>query len=244
MSGAPGHPESELPEPEALAAEHALGVLSARDRAAAEARMAADPEFAEAVEAWAARLAPLQDDTAPVTPDLAVWPRIARALPANDDGRLGRAVRLWRGSALGAMALAAASLAAVAVVANRPPVVITHPAVPAGPLLNASLRGEAGPPMFVVAYDPDRKALIITSLAPPGADPAHAHQLWLIPADGKPRSLGIVEPGTSRRMTMAGPLAPMVSEGAALAVSVEPPGGSRQAGPSGPLAATGKLSKI
>jgi anti-sigma-K factor RskA len=98
--------------------------------------------------------------------------------------------------------------------------------------------------MFVAAYDPDRRALIITSLAPRGADPAHAHQLWLIPADGKPRSLGMVEPGTSRRVTMEGPMAPMVTEGAALAISVEPPGGSPKDAPSGPVAATGRLSKI
>jgi anti-sigma-K factor RskA len=98
--------------------------------------------------------------------------------------------------------------------------------------------------MFVAAYDPDRKALIITSLAPAGADSAHVHELWLIPADGKPRSLGIIEPGTSRRMPMARPLAPMVAEGAELAVTLEPPGGSTKDGPSGPMAAVGELSKI
>jgi len=239
MSGEP-----ELPESEALAAEHALGVLTERERAAVEARMAADPRFAAEVEAWRARLAPLAGEVAPIAPPESLWRRIERALPANDDGRLMRAVRVWRGAAFGGFALAAASLVAAVVVAGRPPVVVAPSAAPAGALLNASLKGETGPPLFVVAYDPDRKALIITSLVPPGTDPAHAHQLWLIPADKKPRSLGIIEPGTSRRLTMVGPLAPMVSEGASLAVSVEPPGGSTQDGPSGPVAAAGQLSKI
>ena len=42
----------ELNEPEALAAENALGVLTAAERAAVERRMAADPAFAQQVDAW------------------------------------------------------------------------------------------------------------------------------------------------------------------------------------------------
>lgn len=236
--------EPELPDPEALAAEHAMGLLSAHDRAMAEARAAADPAFAAAVEAWRARLAPLAGEVAPVEPRPEVWARIAGALPANDDGRLARSLRFWRASTAGALALAAASLAGVAVLATRPPVVVTQPAPAPGAMLNASLMGESGKPMFVAAYDPDRKALIITSLMPPGADPAHVHELWLIPSDGKPRSLGVVEPGTSKAMPMAPRMAPMISPGAALAVSVEAPGGSTGAGPTGPVAAKGMLEKI
>jgi anti-sigma-K factor RskA len=235
--------EPELADAEALAAEHALGVLNARDRALAEARAAADPAFAASIEEWRARLASLALEVEPVAPGPAVWPRIVRALPANDDGRLGRAVRIWRAATAGALVLAAASIAAVAIIANRPPVVVTQPASDAA-LLNASLMGEAGKPMFVAAYDPDRRALIITSLMPPDADSVHVHELWLIPSDGKPRSLGFVEPGKSKAMPMKPNMAPMVSEGAALAVSVEAPGGSTGPGPSGPVAAKGMLSKI
>jgi anti-sigma-K factor RskA len=236
--------EPELPDSEALAAEHALGVLNAHDRAMAEAKMAADPAFAAAVEAWRARLVPLAGEVASVEPRPELWARISSALPANDDGRLSRAVRFWRASTAGALALAAASLAAVAVLATRPPVVVTQPGPPPGALLNANLMGETGKPLFVAAYDPVRKALIITSLVPPGADPAHVHELWLIPSDGQPRSLGFVEPGTSKAMPMEPGMAPMVSPGAALAVSVEAPGGSTGPGPTGPVAAKGMLSKI
>lgn len=236
--------EPELPDPEALAAEHALGVLDAHERAMAEARMAADPAFVAAVEAWRARLAPMAHELAPVEPGAGVWARVAAALPANDDARLGRALRFWRGATAGALALAAACLVAVVMLANRAPAVIAPSAAQPGALLNASLMGEKGQPMFVAAYDPDRKALIITSLARPGADPAHVHELWLIPSDGQPRSLGFVEPGTSKAMPMEPDMAPMVAEGAALAVSVEAPGGSPKAGPTGPVAAKGMLSKI
>ncbi|THD81326.1 MAG: hypothetical protein E7812_04825 [Phenylobacterium sp.] len=236
MSEAP-----DLSEAEAFAAEHALGVLSGAERAQAEAQMARDPGFAADVESWRNRLAPLLDGIAAVAAPAQVWPRIERALPANDNAG---SLRFWRGATLGSLGLAAASLVVAVMLANRPPIVLQPPAPP--PILNASLTSQAsGQPMFVAAYDPARHALIITSLVPPGGDPRHVHQLWLIPADGKPHSLGMIAPGTSKSMPMPAPMAPMLQPGATLAISVEPPGGSpNRDAPSGPIAATGKLSKI
>lgn len=229
----------DLSETEALAAEHALGVLSGPERAQAEARMARDPAFAAEVEAWRVRLAPMADAVAPVSPPARLWTAIERALPANDNAR---GLRVWRAAAAGSLALAAASLAVAVFLANRPPIVLQPPA-PA-PILNASLTSQSsGQPMFVAAYDPARHALIVTSLMPP--DPQHAHELWVIPADGKPHALGMIKPGASKAMPMPGDMAPMLQPGAALAVSIEPPGGSpSKTAPSGPIAAEGKLSRI
>jgi anti-sigma-K factor RskA len=231
----------DLPEDETLAAELALGVLSGPERVAAETRAARDPTFAALVEAWAERLAPLLEGVEPVEAPRGVWPRIERALPANDD--TDRRLRFWKGATAAAVSLAAASVVAAVIVTVRQP-----PAPESGPppLLNASLAGQPGvQPLFVTAYDPMRKALVITSLVPPGADPLHVHQLWLIPQDGQPRSLGMVEPGTSKAMPIPVELAPLVEQGAELAVSVEPPGGStRPDGPSGPVAARGRLNPV
>ncbi|MCR5872827.1 anti-sigma factor [Phenylobacterium sp. J426] len=237
----------ELDGLEALAAEHALGVLTGPERAEAESRTARDPVFAAQVDAWRIRLAPLVDEIASVAAPAGLWARIAARLPANDNGAIGRRLRFWRGAAVGGFALAAASLGGVLFLANRPAVVIQPPPAQPGPLLNASLMPNAGgvQPLFVAAYDPQRKALIVTSLVPPGTDPLHVHQLWLIPQDGKPRSLGMVEPGRSAAMPMPQPMAQLVAEGAELAVSVEPPGGSTNPeGPSGPIAAQGRLAPI
>lgn len=237
----------ELNEPEALAAEHALGVLTAPERAAAERRMAADPAFAQQVDAWRLRLGPLTAEIPAVTPSAAVWPRIERALPVNDNApaTYGRRLAFWRSATVGAMGLAAASLALAVYFGARPPEVITAPAQAPAPLLNANLSTEAGQPLFVASYDPVRQALIVTSLVPAGTDPLHVHELWLIPEeDGVPRSLGTVEPGTVRSVALDKSLSELAHEGAELAVSVEPPGGSQQPGPSGPVAAIGELGKI
>ena len=242
MSEAP-----DLSEAEVLAAEHALGVLTAPERAQAELRMARDPDFATAVGDWRRRLSPLSNLIASVSPPAGLWPRIERALPANDDVGGRRRLRFWRGATVSALGLAAASLAVAVMLAGRPPVFIQTQAPAPPPMLNASLmtQGDGARPLFIAAYDPARGALIITSLATPGADPVHVHELWVIPADGKPHSLGMVEPGKSKAMPMPETMANMFAEGSALAVSVEPPGGSPKAdGPSGPIAAVGKLSKI
>lgn len=230
----------DMPEDEALAAEHALGVLTAGERATAELRMARDPTFAADVDAWRGRLAPMLAAVAPVEPSSQLWPRIERGLPANDND--GHAVKFWRGWAMGGMGLAAASMAAVVVLATRPPTVVAPPTP--GQLLNARLDTSGGQHLFVAAYDPVREKLIVTSLVTPGSDPVHVHELWLIPADGKPRSLGLIAPGTSKSLPMPRGLPALAKEGASIAVSVEPPGGSTQDGPSGPVAAIGKLARI
>lgn len=235
---------ADLSDLEALAAEHALGVLSGRERVAAEQRRAGDPQFAELVAAWEQRLHPMLEIIPPVPPPAALWDRLARALPVNDN-RAQATLRIWRGATFGALSLAAASLAAVIVLVSRPlPVSPIAPAMPA--ILNARLTSPSGPqPLFVAAYDPARRALIITSLVQPGKDPVHVHQLWLIGRDGRRSSLGFVEPGRSKSMPMPTDLTTLIGAGASLAVSVEGPGGSKDPhGPSGPIAAVGKLASI
>jgi anti-sigma-K factor RskA len=179
---------------------------------------------------------------APVEPPTGLWPRIVRNLPTNDN-QVGvlRRLRFWRGATMGSLGLAVASLAMVAVLATRPPQINTP--APA-PMMNARLMTTGGQPLFLAAYDPGRRAVLVASLVPPGTDPNHSHELWLIPADGKPRSLGLVEPGASKSMPISEKMAAMAKEGAMMAVTVEPAGGSLLDGPSGPVTAVGKLARI
>ena len=231
-----------LSEIEALAAEHALGVLSAPERAGAELRMAHEPVFAALVEDWRARLAPMLGSVAAVPVPDALWQRIEQGLPVNDNA--GGRVQFWRRATFGSLGLAAASLAVVAVLAVQKPAVVLSPQRAPTALLNARLDTDKGQHLFVAAYDPDRKAVMISSLVPAGTDPGHVHELWLIPADGRPRALGFVPVGASVAIAVSDSLADMADEKAALAISVEAPGGSQKDGPTGPVVAVGKLLKI
>lgn len=108
------------------------------------------------------------DSIEPVSAPQGVWPRIEAMLPANDNGTVMNRLRFWRNSAMVGFALAAASLAGLVVQVSQPPAVIEAPAPAPGQLLNASLTATSGQPqpLFVAAYDPDRRVLIITSLLP------------------------------------------------------------------------------
>lgn len=244
MSEAP-----DLSEAEAFAAEHALGVLNARERGEAEARMIREPAFAADVEAWRQRLAPMFESVASVSPPHDMWRRIERSLPANDNAVVTGRVRFWRNSAMGGFGLAAASLAAVAFVLAQPPQVITKTTVlpPQGQLISASLTSTSGKavPLFVASYDPDRKAIIVTSLLPEDANPQKVQELWLIAGKENPKAMGFLEPGKSKvipvEVDMAGKMAP----GQTLAVSIENPGGSTDPnGPQGPVVGAGQLSPV
>lgn len=64
----------------ALAAEYALGTLSADERALVETMMIVDHGFMEVVEAWDRKLSPLHQMVAPVEPPAHLWDNISSAL--------------------------------------------------------------------------------------------------------------------------------------------------------------------
>ena len=244
MSEAP-----DLSEAEAFAAEHALGVLNARERGEAEQRMAREPAFAADVEAWRERLAPMAQSVAAVSPPHDMWRRIERSLPANDNGEAQNRVRFWRNNAMGGFGLAAASLAAVAVLVAQPAKVVNTTTVlpPQGQLISASLTATSGKavPLFIAAYDPDRKAIIVTSLLPEGANPGKVQELWLIAGKDHPKPVGFLEPGKSKVIPVKVDLAGQMAPDQTLAVSIEAPGGSTDPnGPQGPVVGAGKLSPV
>lgn len=234
-------------EDSALAAEHALRLLDGPMRSKAEARMRDDKAFAQQVERWQERIAPLFDAVAPVQPPASSWASLATKLggeePANDNiATLQHRIRVWRGLTAGAAAIAAVCVAAL--VLRGPmmapmPVPVAPAAAPAStPITVAALRGETGPAAVVAAYDRDAGSLVITpaAMAVPSDKSA---ELWLIPAGGKPQSLGILDPTKPTRIAVPSGVG---AAGAALAVSIEPTGGSPGAGPTGPVIASGALA--
>ena len=224
---------SALPEDELLAAEYALGVLAGTDRAAAKRLLQRDAGFATLVAAWEQRLAPWAREIAEVAPPPQIWDAIAAALPAPAPPRAGlwQSIVFWRGFAR-ASALAAACLGAFIYLGalNR-----EQPLV-------ATIEG-GGQRHFVATIDAKRGSVAIVPAAY-RADATREPELWLIPADGKPRPLGMLR--ADRPVTIAIPsdLVGMTVSNAVLAVSLEPPGGSPTGAPTGPVIATGKLTSL
>ena len=225
-----------------LAAELALGVLEGDELRRARAMAASDAEFRNEVARWSGRLAPLLDEVEPATPPDGVWRRIEASLggrAANDNVvTLQRRVGMWRGIA-GAATAIAASLAIVLVMQPRQ-VVPTAPPNAAGAPMVAML-GDQKQMMLVASWDPSSRQLVLAVAGDMPADTSHSHELWVIPAGGKPRSLGVMANAKQTHMQLAEALVELMREGATIAISVEPRGGSPTGSPTGPVVASGAL---
>jgi anti-sigma-K factor RskA len=227
-----------------LAGELALGLLEGAERDDAEARAGRDAEFAALVEDWRNRLAPLLTQHSEAPPER-LWQGIKARLSANDDAPLNdaeRALRRWRMLGISASAIAA-SLALVLVTRapEPPPQVQTQPQGLPAPVLVATLQGDGSPAIVTISTDPDGRLLVTpVSLPTDGRVP----ELWIIPEDGKPRSLGVIQAASPSAVKVAPAHKPHVHQGATFAISQEPPGGSRTGAPTGPVIASGKINIV
>lgn len=229
------------PDDAALAAELALGLLDGEELAAAATRAAADPLFGAEVARWRGRLAPLLDDVEPVAPPASAWSAIQAAIGPRPDNvlQLKRSVRLWRGLSAGATALAA-SLALVLLV-QQPASVAPPPPAQAAPMV-AALASAEGEPMLMATWDPMSERLVIAAAKDMPAPKGQSHQVWLVPAGGKPMPVGMM-PGARMHMELSDFLAEQMRRGATIAISVEPMGGSPTGRPTGPVVASGTLER-
>ena len=233
-----------------LAAEYAAGALDGADLDQARRRETTDPAFALEVARWRGRLAPLHDEVDAVAPPPGLWTSIDAALgsspaAANDNpAALHKAVNLWRG-ATAAMTALAACLALVLVLQQRP---IAAPAPQPAPAAAratpmVAMVGDKQATKVMISWDPSARQMVLAVAGALPGDASHSHELWVIPADGTPRSLGMMPADKQSHMRLAEALASLLQQGATIAISVEPRGGSPTGAPTGPVIATGALTR-
>jgi anti-sigma-K factor RskA len=227
-----------------LAAEHVLGLADA------SGRVARDPDFAAAVERWQERLLPMLAEGERAPPS-AMWTRIVDALPAParaEAQATPAAAGRWRIATF----VATAAAAAMAGLLLLRPAATTSVAPPAGPpqvaaaptphMMVAALTPERGSGMVAVTFDAGAgRMTVMPSRMDAGGK---APELWMIPADGKPRSLGVIPDRKAATMTLAPAERHMLAEGVMLAVSLEPAGGSPTGAPTGPVVMKGKMQLV
>ena len=209
--------------------------MTEQDRAAALRLRLTDPEFSAAVAAWEARLEALGDDFAEATPPN-VWPAVERRLAssAND-----HAVRRWRWATATTGALAA-SLAAVLILRPLPaPIEIVRAP---DHVMVAQIGDARSGTLLAANYDPASGMLRVRAMAMP--DSELMPELWLIPADGVPRSLGLVSAQGMSEMPVPMGHRAMMADGTTLAITMEPRDGAPHRAPSSAPIAAGKISTI
>ena len=204
---------ADMSDREGLAAEYVLGTLPLPDRLEAERLMAGDGAFAAMVDAWRARLAPLDEGYEDMAVPADLLPRIeARLFPV--EAQRGR----WRLPFFGTVA---AGLALALVLVNWPD---RHPA-----LMTAELKGEGQPLIVAASFDPQAQALTLSRTAGPAAEAGKDYELWVIPAGQKPISIGVLR-DAALTVTLGA-----LPAGTTLAVTLETTGGSPTGAPQGPL---------
>ncbi|HST45801.1 MAG TPA: anti-sigma factor [Luteimonas sp.] len=239
-----------------LAGEYVLGVLDGATRREVEARMASEPEFAAHVSAWERHFSVLADEIEPEEVPTHVWPRIRTTLgwpAAGDAARVGlwHSTPFWRG----ATALAA-GIALVAVFGGRvpettppptdpvvqaPPAPQPEPAVAGAVTTLARDDGSAG---WLATVDVARGAVLMVPVPVPADPSGRVAELWVIPADGTPRSLGLISTSQTRTVTVPDALRDALAPGSTLAVTLEPRGGAPDGVPTGPIVAKGGIVTI
>jgi anti-sigma-K factor RskA len=220
----------------ALAGEYVLGLLDAADEAASAARIATDADFAAEVDAWRLRLQPMVDGNDTPAP-AHIWSIINSALPHPTGQDTGRSsVRIWQ-MLTGISATAAAVLA---VILLQQPVPLTPPK-PETPLV-AALGSETGQASITARYDASNGQMLLT---PVSLDTGKLYpELWVVPADGKARSLGIVRGDVPSEININTEMRDFLNEGATLAITPEPAGGAPGGKATGPIIASGKITTV
>ncbi len=236
----------EPPGADVLAGEYVLGVLDAPSRADVRARIERDPGFARLVADWETRFAPWLDEIAPVTPPTHVWPRLRGRVGWSpvDGGKAG----LWNNAGLWRTVAGLATAAALALVfVGRVP----EPVTPVEPPVEAdlarpvvTLAHDDGTPGWLASVDPAKGTVLMVPV-PAAADGAgRVPELWLIPAGGTPKSLGIVSIDRSHTVQVPDALREGLVKGSLLAITLEPAGGAPGGVATGPVVAKGAIAQL
>jgi anti-sigma-K factor RskA len=240
---------SEPPVPEdrgLLAAEYALGLLEADERAAAAALAERDPAFAAEVAAWEARFAAFYAEIAPVVPDRDLWPLIAARLPQVPANDAAPSVLPWK-IATGIFGSIAAALALVLVTQPAPPVPTPTPApqptvapVPSDILVAQLVAGD-GASMLAAAVDPAANVRINATAIPAGSGEP---ELWVIPEGGAPVSVGQIARTGEFTIRLTPEQQQLMRDGATLALTLEPADGVPHAAPTGAILGTARITRL
>lgn len=224
---------------DALAAQYVAGTLRGRARARFETLLPSHPGLQAAVLDWQARLMPLTGVMPEQRPSPRVWQNIEQRLwPAAAPVKpppLWQRLALWR-SLSGTALVAAIGLAVM--LGNPPPT--QPPVVVVLQGTGADAIGTGG--HIVASLSGDGSAVVTQPLTPVALSADRVLELWSVPPQGAPRSLGLISSSGTTVLSRDRLPATLLKGGtAALAVSVEPPGGSPTGAPTGPVVFAGKL---
>lgn len=215
-----------------MAGSLALGLLEGPERAEALRLMLSDRDFANEVETWRQRTGDLFDALPEVEPPQDMWQAIERRIGAPS----APPRNWWRLGTIGASALAASL--ALALIWQPAPM-----SQPTGQVYAVSqLTGDIDGLRIAARYEPATATLHLRTIGMP--DTPTAPELWIVPADGIPRSLGQIGRSGDTVIAVAKGHRSLINPQASFALSMEPKADQPHASPSAPMVARGKIDLI
>lgn len=228
-----------------LAAEYVTGTLQGTARKRFANLMKYRRDVQARVAFWEGNLSELSQQIKPVDVPQAVWKQIESRIdnggqPSKGQNLKGLVPSFWR-TLGGFTSVAAAALLFILINSPEPAPQI------ASNIANShiGLLGEKAAPLWVVAADLKTGELTATAINAPAAGIDQAFELWMLPTEGNPQSIGLlpVSGGTSTLALPAG-LAALLRQSRGLAVSIEPAGGSPTGLPTGEVIQTTSIWEL
>ena len=222
-----------------LASEYVLGTMRGGARRRFEDYLKHDASLRADVERWETYLLPLAERLTPVDPHARVWNKIEARLDgarSASDARkkisLWESLSFWRSVGLGASAVAVALLATM----------LTLKPVEQSPILTAVLAEDNN--VARVFVEQSKPGLLMVKMVTPWQTMnGMALELWVVPKDGAPRSLGLINDTGETRLVFTG-MDEKLSGGLVFAISKEPPGGSPTGQPTGNVMCKGAIAHM
>lgn len=214
----------------ALAADYAIGLMPLTARKRFESLMLDDPSLRRELAQWQESLVGLTSSLPPQEVPERVWHAIvARIDPQQLHVPAKRP--FWNWLRLTAVACSLVVAGILGVIYNRDTATF-----------NATLVAtNQQPALAVQAYD---RYLKVEPLAVASVEPGRSLELWAIPADGVPVSLGVIPNDGKGRVELTEHQRTLIGTPTTLAITLEPQGGSPSGKPTGPVLYKGKLASL
>lgn len=214
----------------ALAADYAIGLMPSAARRRFEQLLLEDAALRAELAHWQESLASLTE----ALPEQPVPERVWQGITARIEPQvlhMPEKPRFWSWLRVTAAVCSLVIAVTLGVIYNR------DSARYSATLLTA----DAQPALKVEAHE---DYLNVEPLTLAAVDPGRSLELWAIPADGKPISLGVIPAGGKGRVELSDTQKTLIGKPIALAVSLEPKGGSPTGQPTGPVLYQGALAAL
>jgi len=214
----------------ALAADYAIGLMPSTARRRFENLLLDDPNLRFEVAQWQESLIGLTSAIEPQPVPERVWQHIlARIEPQRL--HVPEKPPFWSWMRIAAVACTLLVAVIIGVIYNRDK-----------PDFNATLvANNQQPALTVQAFD---RYLKIDPVAVASVESGRSLELWAIPADGVPVSLGVIPDDGKGRVDLSANQRKLLGTQTTMAITLEPKGGSPTGKPTGPILYKGQLASL